>query len=140
MSTNSNETAECCPKFDPAPWDQKTHEWKEKLFIQDSIPQFFHMPLPSTMGKVIGRMLKKAEEAGASPEVKYFLLLSYDPSPWKSILYLGVTKEVPGTVNVKLSGTFVSKVYDGPYSSIPRYIKDFMKYLGEIGKHAKKLY
>jgi effector-binding domain-containing protein len=140
MSSHTTETGECCPVFDPTPWDQKSHEWKDKLFICDSIPQFLHMPLPSTMGKVIGRMWKKAEDAGAAPEGKDFLLLAYDPSPWKSILYMSVTREVPGADNVKLTGSFVSKVYDGPYSSVPKYIKDMLQYVSGLGKQVKRFY
>ena len=87
------------------------------------------MPLPSMMAKVIGRMWKKAQDAGAAPEMKDFLLLAYDPSPWKSELYMNVTKEVPGAENVKLTGTFVSKVFDGPYNHVPKYLNEFRRYL-----------
>ena len=85
-------------------------------------------------------MWKKAQDAGASPETKDFLLLAYDPSPWKSELYLNVTKEVPGAENVKLTGTFISKVYDGPFNNVPKYIKDFEGYLKGQNKTAKKYY
>ena len=131
---------ECCPKFDPEPWDNKTNIWVDKLFIRDYLPQFLHMPLPSMMGKVIGRMWKKAQDAKAAPELKDFLLLAYDPSPWKSELYMNVTHDVPGAENVKLSGTFESKVYDGPYNHVPKYLNDFNNYLTAKDKKAKKYY
>lgn len=54
---------ECCPEFDPGPWDHKTHEWVQKPFIKDYLPQFLHMPLPSMMGKTIGRMWKKTKKS-----------------------------------------------------------------------------
>jgi len=136
----TKETHECCPVFDPAPWDNKTHNWVEKPFIKDYLPQFFHMPLPSMMGKVIGRMWKKAQDAGAATEMKDFLLLAYDPSPWKSELYMNVTKEVPGAENVKLTGTFISKVFDGPYHHVPKYLKELDIYLAGQGKKAVKYY
>ncbi len=131
---------ECCPKFEPEPWDGKTNIWTEKQFIRDYLPQFLHMPLPSMMGKVIGRMWKKAQDAGATCEKKDFLLLAYDPSPWKSELYMNVTKEVTGAENVKLTGTFTSKVFDGPYNQVPKYLREFKKYLEEADKKAKKYY
>jgi hypothetical protein len=131
---------ECCPVFDTAPWENKTHNWVDKLFIKDYLPQFLHMPLPSMMGKVIGRMWKKAQDANAATELKDFLLLSYDPSPWKSELYMNVTKEVPETENVKLSGTFISKVFDGPYNHVPKYIKELDSYLASMNKKAVKYY
>jgi hypothetical protein len=53
---------------------------------------------------------------------------------------MNVTKEVPGAENVKLNGTFITKVFDGPYGSVPRYLKEFYGYLDSIGKKAKKIY
>lgn len=120
----TQEHQECCPVFDPEPWDNKTHNWVNKLFIRDYLTQFFHIPFPPMMAKVIGRMWKKAVDAGAATEMKDFLLLAYDPSPWKSELYMNVTKEVPGAENVKLTGTFISKVFDGPFNHVPEYIKE----------------
>jgi hypothetical protein len=139
MTTEKHEQ-DCCMGFDPVLWDQKTHEWHEKPFIKDTVPQFLHMPLPSMMGKVIGRMWKKVKDAGADPELKDFLLLAFDPSPWKSELYMNVTKEVPGTENVKFTGIFVSKVFDGPYNHVPKYIDEFRRYLELTDKKAKKYY
>lgn len=135
------EEKECCPKFDPQPWEGTTHEWKDKLFLIDSVPQFMHMPLPGVYGKAITRMWKLAEKYDAVPEMKDFILLSYDPSPWKSILYLSLTKEIPDEKHMgKLSGTFISKVFDGPFQNVPKYLKETEAYLTIQGKKAKKYY
>ncbi|MBW2990503.1 hypothetical protein KY348_02240 [Candidatus Woesearchaeota archaeon] len=131
---------DCCPKFNPKPWDDKTHKWKNKLFIMDTIPQLFHTPLPWMIGRMIHKQWKKAQDAGAAPKIKDFLWLAYDPSPWKSEHYIHVTKEVPGANNVKLSGTFITKVYDGPFNKVPVWIKDMEKYLAKKGKKPKKYY
>lgn len=133
-------TEVCCPEFDPVPWENKIHIWHDKLFIKDSIPEFFHIPLPNTLKKVISRMWSKAEEAEAAPEMKDFLLLAYDPSPWKGELYLAVTKEVPDVENVKVSGKFISKVFDGPYNGVPKYIKVMDAHLTSLGYKAQKYY
>lgn len=130
----------CCPKFDTIPWDEKTHQWQEKLFIKDSIPQLFHIPLPWTINQTMERMWNKAQEAQAVPDLKDFLILAYDPSPWKSEFYLAVAKEVPGTENVKLTGTFLSKVFDGPYQNVPQWIKDMDTYVATKGKTTQKYY
>lgn len=81
--THKNEVP-CCPKFDPKKWDEKKHEWKDKLFIQDNVRQILHKPL--NIGNIITRMWNKAQEAQAAPETKDFLLLAYDTSPWVSEL------------------------------------------------------
>lgn len=130
----------CCPKFKPELWDEKTHAWKDKLFIQDEVRQFLHMPLPGQMGGVITQMDKAAREAGAAVPVEDFLLMAYDPSPWKSELYMAVAKEVPGAKNIRLSGDYISKVFDGPYNAVPKWIKEFEEYLAGVDKKAKKYY
>ena len=135
---NKKNPNQCCPKFDPKPWQEKTHLWENKLFIKDTIPQFLHIPFPSMIGKMIQRQWKKAQDAGAAPELKDFLWLSYDPSPWKSEHYIAVTKQVPNAENVKLSGTFMSKVFDGPFNAVPKWIKEMEGYLTTKGKKAKK--
>lgn len=131
---------ECCPKFDPKPWDEVTQTWKDKPFITTTVPQIFHMPLPWVYSKAISGMWKKAEKYGIAPQTKDFMLLAYDPSPWKSHLYMTVTKEIKQSDVVTISGTFVSKVFDGPYQNIPKYIGELNNYLNKIGKTAKKLY
>ena len=52
---------ECCPKFDPQPWDEKTHVWKNKPFIRETIPQIFHMPLPWMFGGAVTKMWNLAQ-------------------------------------------------------------------------------
>lgn len=138
--TNNNQKELCCPKFNTEPWDNITHIWDEKLFIKDYVSQVLHIPLPGTVNKAITRMWKKAQDAGAAPDTKDFLCLAYDPSSWKSELFLAVTKEVPGTENAKLSGNFFSKVFDGPYNAVPKFIKEMDKSLESRQMKAKKYY
>jgi len=90
------------------------------------------------MKKTIGGMWQKAQDATAAPEIKNFLLLATDPSPWKSELYMTVTKEIPGAENVKFSGTYLSKVFDGPYNAVPKWIKEMEKFVSSKGKKIKK--
>ncbi len=134
------DTAVCCPEFDTSLWDTKKHVWSNKLFLKDSVPEFFHIPLPGTYGKVIPRLWKKATDAGAVPNVSDFLLLAHDPTPFKGELLLHVTHEIPGEEHVKLSGTFISKVFDGPYSGVPTYMREMDRYLASQSMKAKKYY
>lgn len=130
----------CCAIFNPAVWDGKTTVFNEKLFVRKATPQFFHMPLPGTIGKMMTRSWAAIEAAQAKPADADFLWLAYDPSPWKCEHYIHVTREVPGLTNVKLSGTFMTKVFDGPFNHVPKWIKEMDAYLLSQGKHAKKYY
>ena len=137
MKMNSDNSI-CCYPLDTSLWNEKTHIWKDKLFLQDEVMQFMHIPL--NISFVVKHMFKKIEEADAASEVKDFLMLAYDPSPWKSEIYMAVTKDIPNGKMVKLSGTFISKVYDGPYHYVPRWIEEMNQYLSSHHQKALKYY
>ena len=103
------ESQECCPRFDPEPWDGKVFEWDNKRFIKDSVTTQFYMPL--NFGEVIMRMNEKVARAGA--EIPDWLCLSDHTSESNMDLYLAVDREMDGAENVTLSGKFLSKVYEG---------------------------
>ena len=56
------ENIECCPKFNPEKWDEKTFNWKNKHFIKESIPQLFHIPFPPMIGRKIMKMWELAKK------------------------------------------------------------------------------
>jgi hypothetical protein len=127
--------APCCPVFDPVPWEGKYHEWRDKPFLRDSIPQLFHNPLPWVMKRKVTRLWDRAKKAGIAPDLKDFLLLAYDPSPWKSELYMTVTEAREDPRTEGLSGRFWSRVFDGPYLAVPRYYEEI---LGELRSRGEK--
>jgi len=128
----------CCPIFDPTPWQEKEIVWQDKLFIKDTVKCFMHMPLD--MGKVITRMYKKVQNAQAEPPLKDFMILSDDVSNWKSNQYMTVTKEVTDAENVKMSGTFLTKVFEGPYKEAPKWFSEMNEFVKARGKTTNKIY
>jgi len=140
MTHEKDKDGHCCPRFDPAPWDDRTHEWKNKPFIKRTMPQLFHVPFPPLFASRVSRMWQQAREAGAAPELKDFLLMATDPSPWKSELYMAVTGEVPGADNVVLSGTFFTRVFDGPYGAVPKWIKEMDAQIVGRDRKAKRYF
>lgn len=128
----------CCPEFDTEFWDNKTNIWENKPFLKDEVRQIFHMPL--NFGAVLTRMFNKIKEDHNYPDGKDFLVLSYDPSPWKSDLYMTINKEIAEGQIEKISGEFYSKVFDGPYKEIPNFCKQMEEWGKKEGKKIKKLY
>lgn len=118
------ENQECCPKFNPEPWDNKEFVWENKKFIQDKVCTIFYMPL--NFGSVITRMNKKIDSVSA--QVPDWLALSEHSSKWKMNLMVAVDKEIPNAQNVTLTGKFVSKVYEGNYKEMGNWYKDFESY------------
>ncbi len=135
------ESNECCPKFNTDKWDKKTFNWDNKKFIKDSIPEIFHMPFPSMIDKKITRMWKSIEDnKAASINKEDTLILFRDPTPFKGEIYISVEKEVSNEENIHISGTFISRVFDGGYNDIPKFIKTMNEYLKEENKVAKDYY
>jgi len=118
--TNSTLEPECCPPFDPAPWDDKLISWEGKKFIKDRVCTVFYMPL--NFGKVMKRLNKAVEGAGAA--MPDYLCLSDHTSKWNMDIYLAVDKEIAGAVNATLSGQYFSKVYEGPFQDTGKWMKD----------------
>jgi hypothetical protein len=125
----------CCPPFDPKPWDGKTKKFKDKLFLKDHVACFLHIPL--NFGKVMVRDMALIEKAGAkNPE---HIMLT-DESLWGMDIYIAVDKEVPGAKMVRLSGDFLTKVFEGPYKDAGKWAKEMAVYVKSKGKELKKLY
>jgi hypothetical protein len=136
-----NEIKECCPEFKPEKWDQKTFNWENKPFLKETMPTFFHIPLSSIINKKVVKMSGMAMEskmAEANPEDA--LLLFRDPGAFKSEMYLSVAGQVPDANNAAISGTFIGKVFDGPYRSIPKFIKETNDFAAAQGKKPKDYY
>ena len=126
----------CCPRFDPAPWDGKEVKFRDKLFLKDHVRSFFHISL--NFGSVMVKNIEKIKNAGALPLKP--LMLSDERSLWGSDLYIAVSKEVPGAEMVRISGTFLSKVFEGDYRNTGNWIKDMDEYVKSKGKGMKGMY
>jgi hypothetical protein len=133
-----NETSEtgCCPRFNPEAWDEKEITWTEKLFVKDKVRSFLHIPL--NFGQVMVKNMEKIEKAEAS--AKETIVLSDEKSMWGSDIYIAVEKDVTGSDVVKISGTFLTKVFDGPYKDTGKWMRDMNSFVTSKEKTAKKTY
>ena len=125
----------CCPRFNPAPWQNKTHKWKNKLFIKGTLFSLFYIPLGMN-----GFMMKNMElmnKAGAkNPES--ICIFDYS-SPFSLDLYIATDRSVPGAQMAKLSGNYLSRVYEGDYKETGKWVKDMQSYAKGKGLALKKL-
>ncbi len=131
-----NSETGCCPRFNTEPWDKKEITFQDKLFVKDHVKSFFHIPL--NFGKVITRNMEKIKAADAL--VPNPVMLSDEKSLWGSDIYIAVAKEVPGSETARISGTFLTKVYEGPYKDIRKWIEDMKAYVKSKNKEMKKMY
>ena len=127
---------ECCPKFDPKPWNGKIFKWKNKKFIKDKVFTIFYMPI--NFGSVIKKLMEKINSANA--KCIDWMGLSDHTSKWNMNIYVAVNKKIPNAENVTLSGKFLSKVYEGPYKDTGKWCKDFEAYANNKKLKIKKMY
>ena len=127
---------ECCPKFDPASWQERWLALDGKQFVRDRVRSFLRIPL--NFGAVMARNVAAIQQAGA--EAKDMLALSDENSLWGSDLYLEVAKDVPGLPMASIAGTFLAQAYEGPYRDIPKWIADLKRRVADKGKTPKKFY
>ena len=131
-----NEETGCCKRFNPEPWNNKEIHFQDKLFLKDRSFNVFHIPL--NYGRVMKRNMKKIEKAEAKTIEP--LMLSDENSPWSSVIYIEVTKRIPKAEIVKITGNFLSKVFEGPYSNSKKWMVEMEKFVKDKGKKIKKLY
>ena len=125
----------CCKPFQPKPWDEKEKTWKNKLFVKDHVTNFLHIPL--NMDKVMLKNVKRIEDAKAFPKTPVMLS---DESLWGSDIYIEVTKNIKGAKMEKISGKFLTKVFEGPYQDAGKWAKEMEKFVESRKKKMKKLY
>jgi hypothetical protein len=134
MSTGH--TDECCPRFNPEPWADKTITWESRRFVKDRVTSLLHIPL--NFGAVMKRNVGAIEAANAKPET--MVILSDENSLWGADVYIEVTKDIPGANMATISGTFLSKVFEGPYRNMGKWIGEMKAFVQSKGKAFQKLY
>jgi hypothetical protein len=126
-----------CPRFHPEPWENQELHFENKPFVRASTVNFLHVPL--NMGSVFSRTQKAIEQAHAAAD-SGFVVLSHDDSPWHAEHLFAVAKDVPGAEMVRLSGDFVTKVFEGPYSAAATWCAEMERHVQAKGKHLDTTY
>jgi len=127
---------ECCPRFVSDPWDETTLTWEDRRFVKDRVTSLFHIPM--NFGAVMKRNAAKIEAVDADPET--MVVLSDENSLWGADVYIEVSKDVPDTEMTTISGTFLSKVFEGPYSNMRKWIAEMKTFVESQGNNLEKLY
>jgi hypothetical protein len=131
-----NHTDECCPRFDPGPWDEREIQWRDKRFVKDRVTSFLHIPL--NFGAVMKRNMSRIEAAGARADTN--VVLADENSLWGADVYIQVAIDVPGANMASISGTFLCKVFEGPYRNIRKWIAEMEEFVRSQGKDMRKMY
>ena len=136
LDMSDNETG-CCPKFNPAGWDGRHLQFEDKLFVRAVTRGLLHVPI--NMGSVFTRVQRAIEDAGAE-EADGYLVMSRDVSSTEAEHFFAVTREVPGEEMVRLSGTFMTRVFEGHYRHAKDWAHDMEVAAEAAGHRAKRVF
>jgi len=131
-----NAVTGCCAPLDRARWDEQRFTWKDKPFVRGHIRAFMYVPL--NFGAVARRLHADIEAAAAYPEEP--LGITDESSPWGSDLYIAVDKNVPDVEMSRLSGTFLTKVFEGPYRDARKWVDEMKAYVAAKGETLERIY
>lgn len=126
----------CCPEFDPKKWNEKKVTWNKKLFIKDKVFSFFHAPI-NLKGTIEENINRLKEENAYDPNM---IVLTDDRSIFYMNIYMSAKKPIKKAYDVKVSATFISKVFEGPDRNIKKWEKEMTQYVKEKGKEVKHFY
>ena len=126
----------CCPPFDPASWEYDTVIWRDKPFVTDHVHCLLYVPID--MRQCVAKNQRSIEAAEAGPPQP--LMLSTETSPWGLDLFIEVTRPVPGARMTTLSGTFTTKVYEGPFRRAGKWVADMRRVMAERAQPLGKIY
>lgn len=131
-----NRETGCCARLDRADWDGREFEWNDKVFLKDHARAFFHVPL--NFGSVMRRDHTVVQHAEAYPEQP--LWLTDEASAWRSDIYIALDREISDVEISKMSGKFLTKVFEGPYRHAGKWAQAMEAHVREQGLQMQKLY
>jgi hypothetical protein len=126
----------CCAPFAPSSWNDDELIWRDKPFVRDHVRCLFHVPLGMEARVIRNQQLIEAAHAKAELP----LMLCDEASPWGTDLFIAVSRDVPGAHMARLSGTFLTKVYEGPYRNAGKWSADMRQHVASKGRELEKLY
>jgi hypothetical protein len=94
--------------------------------------------MPLNFGKVMVRCMGNIGQAGAHTAAAP-LVLSDHTSRWNMDLYIEVTREVPHAQHARLSGSYLSKVFEGPFRNTGQWCQEMAEWVQARGKKLKRL-
>lgn len=133
----SDNSTGCCPRFKPEGWDGQDLHFEDKLFVRAETRSLLHIPV--NMGSVFSRTLGEIDAAKAFDPTQT-IVLSRDLSSWSAEHFFAVSKPVVGQEMTRLSGNFVTKVFEGPYRDVPKWQDEMEKLVDGRGKRAGRVF
>ena len=125
----------CCPKLVKEDWDRKEVQWKEKPFHKTKYYSLFHIPI--NFGGVVKKAMEEIASRGLDEE--QVMMFSKEDSMFSSTLLLSLRGDAEDLETVKLSGRYISMIFENGYRQTSKWIGKVRRYVEEQDKVAKEL-
>lgn len=132
----SQSTTNCCALINPADWDEKDFNFKDRRFVKVRSRSILHVPL--NIGPVMKEAQAKIDNVNARAESQ--LILSDEASPWHADHYIETTRDVPNMEMTTLPGEYLTRVFEGPYRNASKWQRQLMQYAENEGGTPIKTY
>lgn len=119
--TSKNETG-CCAVPNVAGWRDVRVDFSGMKFLRRTVRSFLHIPI--NMASVMTELERTAREAGVLMPPERALVLSRDLSAWKSEQLFAVSGDISGEELVEVSGTYVTRVFDGDFKNMKTWFEE----------------
>lgn len=134
---DSVNTTGCCPKFNPEGWDSQEVHFRDLPMLRAETRSVMHVPV--NMGSVFTRVHTAIDRAHAM-DYDHFLVLSRDLSAWGSEHLFAVNAPVPGEDMTTLSGDYVTRLFEGPYTDARHWHAELRAISAAHGKPEGKIW
>lgn len=127
----------CCPRFKPSGWDDQELHFRERLFVRAKTRLENHVPID--MGPVFEKTFAAIRKADAyDPEET--IIMSRDISPSEGEHLFAVSKDVPGEEMIRLTGNYITKVFEGPFQEAPEWEVEMRSLIEKRGSPPSLIY
>lgn len=129
---------QCCPKIKKSDFNNKEHNWDNKVFYTGDFLQIFYEPV-GMMSK-INNIKQEIIEMHKLEEP--YMVLHKDVHPFKGKVLLNIERPKDIDENVELiSGKFYSVMYEGEYELLNKEVRKMKEYIKEkYGLVPKEIY
>lgn len=120
----------CCPRFHPEDWKDVELHFRDKKFLRATVREAMHIPID--MDRVFSRV-DAAIRAADAFDPDDFIVLSRDSSLWHGEHYFACTRDVEGEEMTTLSGDFITRIFEGPFSHAGSWYREMKAAAAERG-------
>ncbi len=131
-----NSETRCCARLYVDRWDGQELSWQDKPFLKQRVWQLMHMPL--NFGRLVDKTHATIEKAEAYPAEPLWLM--NEISPWRGDFLVALDREIDDAPIERISGTFMTKVFEGPYRDTGKWIQALGTIVSEAGHTLRHTY